>query len=75
MWQGHSVTHPLLLLLHDKPGDSIPLNQHKKEKQQTTQECAGHWCEVIKQTYLVISTWVLLLFLLEKCLTKYQLAN
>jgi hypothetical protein len=30
-----AMTHPLLLLLDDKPRDSIPLNQHKKEKQQT----------------------------------------
>jgi hypothetical protein len=45
----------LLLLLHDKPGDSVPLNQHKKEKQQTTQECAGHWCEVIKNKLILSS--------------------
>ncbi len=49
------MTHPLLLLLHDKPRNSIPLNQHKKEKQQTTQECAGHWCEDIKNKLILPS--------------------
>jgi len=55
MARPHNVTHPLLLLLfHNKPRDSIPLNQHKKEKQRTTQECAGHYCEVIIKNKLIL---------------------